>query len=463
MPSIADLDGDGQVEVVVEGGILDGATGALKHAFTPALDGHFVVSDLDGNGQLDVVTPDRAYHADGTLFIDTKLGGTWPAVADFDHNGVPEVVLVDTTAHTVTLWHPNPAQPDGFEVVRSAVDMNALFATNHCASGTYGFTHGGGPPVIADFNGDGTPDVGLAGGLGYVTLDGKKLLDATQVAAQTILWASGSTDCSSAQTGSSAFDFQGNGRPSVLYSDEQRFRIYDGTNGNILFETCNTSGTLMELPVVADVDGDGHADVVLVSNAYASGNAEYACDDGAHITQSGLRVYGDANGTWARTPPIWNEHAYHVTNISPDGVVPQHEPANSAQSGLDDFRQNKLPGGEHAAPDAVVSVAPVCPGPAALVATVRNLGAAPLPAGVVVGFYEGSIAGKRLGQSTTTDVLGTAEAEQVTLALVSPDSALISGSTPVVAVVDDGTPEHPSWHECTVTNDTSDAVSAKCP
>src|SRR6185312_13100232 len=62
MPSIADLDGDGAVEVIVEGGILDGATGALKHAFTPALDSHFVVSDLDADGQLDVVTADRGYH-----------------------------------------------------------------------------------------------------------------------------------------------------------------------------------------------------------------------------------------------------------------------------------------------------------------------------------------------------------------------------------------------------------------
>src|SRR5262249_50260250 len=194
MPSIADIDGDGKVEVIVEGGILDGATGALKHAFTPALDGHFIVSDLDGDGQLDVITATRGYHADGTLFVDTKLTGNWPAIADFDHDGIPEVVDVDTLAHTLSLWRYDATAANKFTVVRPAVDMNLQFPTNHCPPAYYGYTHGGGPPTVADFNGDGSPDVGLAGGIGYVVFDGKKLLDPTQTGAQVILWSVTTTD-----------------------------------------------------------------------------------------------------------------------------------------------------------------------------------------------------------------------------------------------------------------------------
>ena len=142
---------------------------------------------------------------------------------------------------------------------------------------------------------------------------------------QTILWNVTTTDCSSAATGSSVFDFQGNGKAEAVYSDEEYLRIYDGTTGNVIFKTCNTTGTLIEYPVIADIDNDGHADIVVVSNAYASGNAEYQCNDGTHIAQAGVRVFSDANNTWVRTPPVWNEHAYHVTNVTPDGTIPQHE------------------------------------------------------------------------------------------------------------------------------------------
>ena len=462
MPSIADLDGSGHPDVIVEGGILDGATGVLKHAFVPPLDSSFIVSDLDGDGVLDIITADRGYHADGTVFVDTKLGGTWPAIADFKHDGNREVVLIDYPTHTLSLWRYDATQPGGFVVVRPPIDMNAAFATNHCPVGSAGATTGGGPPTIADFNGDGIPDVGLAGGIAYVVFDGAKLMDPTVAGAATILWSDTTTDCSSAATGSSVFDFQGNGMAEAVYSDEEYLRIYDGTTGNVIWKTCNTTGTLIEYPVIADIDNDGHADIVVVSNAYASGNAEYQCNDGTNLAQAGVRVFSDANNTWVRTPPVWNEHAYHVTNVTPDGTIPQHELPNYEQPGLDNFRQNKQPGSEFAAPDGVVSVASLCPGPTALVATVRNIGQAAIPPGVSVGFYEGSPPGKLLGHATTTQVLYPAEAQAVTLPLTSPDQALTSGTSPVYAVFDDGGPAHPAWHECRTDNNTSAPVSAAC-
>jgi hypothetical protein len=163
-----------------------------------------------------------------------------------------------------------------------------------------------------------------------------------------------------------------------------------------------------------------------------------------------------------RTPPIWNEHAYHITNVTPDGTIPVHEPPNYEQPGLDDFRQNKQPGSEFAAPDGVVSVAAFCPGPSALVATVRNIGQAAIPAGVSIGFYEGKPTGTLLGYATTTLVLYPAESQAVTLALTNPDAALTSGASPVYAVFDVGGAPHPSWTECRTDNNTSEPVSAAC-
>src|SRR5262249_17764789 len=157
---------------------------------------------------------------------------------------------------------------------------------NPCVAGSWGATHGGGPPTIADFNGDGTPDVGAAGGIGYVVFDGMKLMDPTVMGPSTILWSSAAHDCSSASTGSSVFDFAGTGKAEVAYSDEYHLRIYDGPTGKVLITMCNTTGTLIEYPLVADVDNDGHADIVVVSNALGG----ITCpDDGSQ--QSGIRVF----------------------------------------------------------------------------------------------------------------------------------------------------------------------------
>jgi hypothetical protein len=459
-PSIADLNADGKVEVVVEGGVLDGATGATKVAKSF---GTFVVSDIDGDGLLDIVSSSQGFHADGTLFVDTQTPGDWPAIGDFDKDGKPEIVAVYYPTHTVSFWHYDSTQVSKFSWVRQGVDINGT-AVQHCPVGSAGYTTGGGPPTVADFNGDGTPDVALAGGIAYCVIDGSKVVDAAVANASTIMWTATTTDCSSAATGSSIFDFNGDGVAEVLYSDEEHLRVYQGPTGTVEWSTCNTTGTLEEFPLVADVDVDGHADIVVVSNAYASGNAEYQCNDGTNIAQSGVRVFGDANATWVRTRSIWNEHPYHITNVADDGTIPKNELPNWTQPGLNNFRQNKQPGGEFAAPDAVVSIGPVCGSPFALAATVRNIGEAALPAGVVVGFYAGKPpGGTKLGSMPTLLTLYPAESETLVLPLPNPPAGVTTGATPVYAVVDDGSPPHPGWHECRTDNNTSAAVSASCP
>ena len=52
-----------------------------------------------------------------------------------------------------------PSQPNKFAWVRQGVDINGTL-TQHCSRRLGGLHHGGGPPTVADFNGDGVPDVG---------------------------------------------------------------------------------------------------------------------------------------------------------------------------------------------------------------------------------------------------------------------------------------------------------------
>ena len=296
--------------------------------------------------------------------------------------------------------------------------------------------------------------MGVAAGVGYAVFDGAALMNPAVAAIDTQMWITPATDCSSRQTGSSVFDFDGNGSAEVVYGDEQYLRIYDGTTGAVLFQTCNTTGTLWEYPLVADVDNDSHADIVVISNSYSS----ITCpDDGSK--QQGLRVFGDELGKWVRTRRIWNQHPYHVTNVDEDGSIPTNEVANWTVESLNNFRQNVQPEGEFSAPDLVVSMSGICsPTEFAAVARVRNLGRASVPAGVPVGFYEGdpSAGGTLLGTELTTKVLYPAEAEDVVLDLPDASDAIRNGDVEVWAVVDDGGGPHP-WAECRTANNSAGA------
>jgi hypothetical protein len=149
-----------------------------------------------------------------------------------------------------------------------------------------------------------------------------------------------------------------------------------------------------------------------------------------------------------------------VTNVNEDGSIPKNEPANYKQPGLNDFRRNVQPEGEFSAADLVVTIAPRCSGTYGLVATVRNIGQATVPAGVVVGFYYGS-PGTSLGTAKTTKALHPAEAEPVAIDVSPVPPAVMTGAATVYAVVDDGMPAH-TWHECRTDNNQSAAVSGVC-
>jgi len=456
MPSIGDVDGDGFPEVLVEGRILNGVDGTVKAVLDGGNTGNVVFSDMDGDGFLDVVSPAGIWHGDGTRIATVSIPGSYVAIGDFDGDGIPEVASINNPNHTLSVWQYDASDPNGVKVLRTGIDINGTFPMT-CGSGSSGYTRGGGPPTIADFNGDGVPDVAVAGGIGYAVIDGTKILDASIPPNATNLWLQKTQDCSSASTGSSVFDFEGDGKAEVLYSDEVYLRVYDGTNGNGLFQTCNTTGTLQEYPLIADVDNDGHADLIVVSNSYSG----IVCEG---TKQRGVRVFGNNKGNWVRTRRIWNQHAYHVTNVNEDGSIPTKELPNWTQPRLNNFRQNVQPLGEFSAPDLVVEMLPPpCNTEYALYARVTNIGQASVPAGVYVGFYEENPAagGVLIGTVLTSHPLYPAESEIVTLPQPYPPAGYDDGSVSLYVVVDDGSPPH-AWTECRTDNNVGGPASGKC-
>lgn len=434
MPSIADVDQDGEAEVIVGGVVLAGRTGAVKYTMSaPA--GRTVAVDVDNDPEhrMELVSARRVYRLEGTVFEEVALlpvDARESLVVDLVPGGRPEIVSVATPNHTVHVWRL--AEDDSIEMLRSDLDLNGSLDPTRCADGSAGRTRGGGPPTAADVNADGVPDIAVAGGVGYAVIDGARLVDPAVADADTFVWVRETIDCSSAQTGSSVFDFNGDGEAEVLYADEHTFYVYDGNHpmGEPLFTTCNTNGTILEMPIVADIDNDQQADIIVVSNA----RYRECLPIGSGERTSGVRVFSSRNGDWVRTRRIWNQHPYHVSNVEADGSVPQREMPNHLTPGLNNWRQNIQPGSEFAAVDAVVSMSPACGAPSpTVVVTARNVGEALMPAGAVVRLYAGeSAAGTLLGEAMTTRALAPAQSEDFAFPV---DMRIAGGFEPAFATI----------------------------
>ncbi len=283
-PAIADMDGDGKAEVIFGASVFahDG-TERLSGGACTGITNSFAV-DMTGDGQLELVAGCAVQRLDGSLVWTADGPDGIPAVGDFDGDGAPEVVraasgrmvLVDTDG--TTLW--DVAIPGGGN---------------------------GGAPTVADYDGDGQPEVGVASLYYYTVFD----TDGS------VLWSNPTNDTSSSRTGSSVFDFDRDGAAEVVYADQYNLYVYDGPTGLVRMDLDgHANGTLFEYPVVADVDNDGSTEIVLASNNYT------------YAGWTGITVIGDETGTWAAARPVWNQFAYHITNVAADGSIPPHPREN---------------------------------------------------------------------------------------------------------------------------------------
>ncbi len=440
--TIADLEGDGKPEIVLGGYVFD-ATGKLlvdggtlfgsNGTYGPVS----IVADLDGAFPQEIVSGKKALRSDGTLYWDNGLADGYTAIADLDLDGTPEIVVVANG--TVRVQAPTTG------VVLAQIDMPG--------------TGAGGPPTIADFDADGLPEIASANGDAYSVFEYALIPMPTL----TVKWQSTTQDLSSNRTGSSVFDFQGDGAAEVVYNDECYFRIYDGKDGTELFKQANSSATILEYPVVVDVDGDNNTEVVLGGNDLntLAGTCPYPVAEARH----GVFVYGDADDNWVRTRRLWNQHAYHITNIEGDASVPAPEPASwVVPPGLNNYRQSSQGAGVFNAPDLQVgldaSLAP-CPAAVTLSAVVRNQGSLGVAAGVSVRFYRGAGAGATLIKETVTQgPLLPGQSEIVTAQYTVKDGETTLDFS---VDVDSANPMPGAFKECLEDNNKATLSGVECP
>ena len=289
--ALADLDNDGSVEILAPNHIAN-AEGELLWAPedpSPAYSMPVAV-DLDGDDDLEVLFGGTAYdHAGNHLFDSEYVARDRGAVAVANFDGgdeQPELYLqyegehgiFDASGNLLSVCPTGDAMPEGF--------------------GTH-------PVTIRDLDSDGTAELifSYAGDFRVLTVEDGQCQSK---------W-SKKADIDEGLSTGTVFDLLGDGEAQTIYTDRSHLRIYDSV-GNIQYQAEHQTRESIANPVVADVDGDGAAEILVVSSR--------PLDAGNDDARPALRILENADDRFAPSRRVWNQHTYHHSNVREDGRVP---------------------------------------------------------------------------------------------------------------------------------------------
>ena len=243
-------------------------------------------------------------------------------------------------------------------------------------------------------------------------------------------WAMEHRDLSS-QTGITMFDFDNDGIKELVYRDELSLRVISPAGGSLDYVTNNyvnttkatdivrfrqpgvRSFTGYEAPVIADVNMDGSADIITMAidpklDPTNTARLEWSL--------SYIYVFEHEAGTpkWAPCPPVWNQTIYYPLYINEDLTVPAR-PQSMLTEYVDPHTKEKImPFNGHwiqqpvikdrsdyspivRKPDAIIAdmqVAVQSPATQAKVTlTIINSGSASIAASTPITFYNGGLRG----------------------------------------------------------------------
>ena len=356
LPTVADLMGDGTPELVCGSYILNAQNGTLLLFGTTQETGRgfgaprgynsslhipyylYALADIDNDGTLELCAGNSIYKINinndagtiGNTFsllrqaadnasIDNYDGQTF--VLDFDGDGDLDVCVVGTTHEIANASSPATAHTiypyvwDGqtSEIIAySSLSVNSNMGTSI--------------PFGGDLDGDGLPEMVFSvSGVGMQAY----AYDATQPGNMRLKH---SYAPFGGATGATLFDFNQDGHDEIVYrGTDKLFIVDDITLDTLCAPITSYSGTIAEYPVVADVTGDGHAEIV-VASAPAPWNLSNP--------QGSIRVFGSATpGAWSSARKVWNQWAYNSVNINEDMTVPQYQfdPATRFPNGKQPF------------------------------------------------------------------------------------------------------------------------------
>ncbi|HHH53149.1 MAG TPA: hypothetical protein ENK91_05790, partial [Bacteroidetes bacterium] len=333
--NIADFNGDGIPEIYFGAVILNSLTGKVlchgtegRGAVPYIKSGvytwnHVTVAGdlLPDNPGLELAAGNTVYKVNITnindstgnsmipLLADTVVKDGFTAIADIDGDGELDIIVnrgigaYKTLPNGIWVWNPRTQKLIARD---SAGDSGSLL-------------------FIGDVDGDCSPEIGMTYSWEL------RMYKYTGTDTLQLLYSMPTTDASGL-TGITMFDFNQDGRQELVYRDQDTLRIIDGPTGKTISSTKVLSGTLLEYPIVVDIDNDNQAEILV--NGF----------DGTIGYPEKIYAFESAGAPWAPARSVWNQTAYNVTNINDDLTVPRY-PQNPATfiQGTDSCSQPTCP------------------------------------------------------------------------------------------------------------------------
>jgi hypothetical protein len=296
MVSVADLDGDGTPEIVAGDSILT-STGQLKNTLAQSTEMAPALADLvPERPGLEIVADDlTVMSSTGQRLFDFGCkqftSGTnlvrFSVIADLDRDKNPDLICISSgrvalySNTGVVKWDKGIPSGGGRRLSVPPYDESAQDQ----------MPNQGSAPTIADFNGDGFLEIGVASGAAYTVFsrDGQEL------------WKHSTQDTFGTSSSSSAFDFNGDGKSEIIFNDRNHLKIFEGASGKILWETENVGGRALNYPVVANLDDTPSAELIVTT--FSNG-------------QGGIRAFRDPTNSWKSSRKMWNQFNYYPQLLS---------------------------------------------------------------------------------------------------------------------------------------------------